>query len=201
MLPIPPFSSPGGWGPRSIPCSEFPEGPACSQPGWPYLCSPSAHSWLDSRRSTRKWLQIVSAPQECAKQALCSCLSADPGSQPGQWGTVAPLTWFRSHLTAQIYRCEPRKTLTCPRHRGRDWQAKPGQHRGVGWCLMAHSCWAIRNIGISPFRDTLSFPYLFLKIPTGLRCTPDTCPSEKGGLAIIRCAGQLPSSHIYFWKP
>lgn len=161
MLPIadvPPLSSPRGWRVtfHSLQC---PEGPASSQPGWPYLHSPSAHSWLDLRRTTWKWLQIVRALQECAKQAhspaLCSCLSAEPGLQPGQWGTVAPLTWFRSHLTAQTYRQEPRKTLTC--HKGRDWQAKPGHPRGVGWCLMAHSCWAIRNTGISFFKRYLIF--------------------------------------------
>lgn len=94
-------------------------------------------------------------PLRSAVPVCRSCFPARPG------GTGVPLTWFRSHLTAQIYRHEPRKTLTCTHHKGRDWQAKSGHHRGVGWCLMAHSCWAIRNIGISSFRDTLSFPYLF----------------------------------------
>lgn len=64
--------------------------------------------------------------------------------------------------------------------------------------------WAINNLGFSFFENTISLPYLFFPFkkkqnkPTGLRCTPDTCLPEKGGLAIIHRAGQLLSSHIYF---
>lgn len=38
---------------RSLRC---PEGPASSPRGWPYLYGPSAHSWVDLRRTTWKWL-------------------------------------------------------------------------------------------------------------------------------------------------
>lgn len=90
-----------------------------------------------------------------------------------------------------------------PQRQGLTGRIRPSQRCGLmsnGSSLLR----AIKNLGFSFFENTISLPYLFFPFkkktnkPTGLRCTPDTCLPEKGGLAIIHCAGQLLSSHIYF---